>query len=203
MAAAEVALGCAQPEGGCTLTEEGHTLMRAALTEEEGRAALEEGRAAFMAAERELVPLILLLQERIKPHNIPCTRNDEHEAAQVELKRIKADLCLAKMLLSDLEMSTRSMVELPTRRELGARVKGHRETLALLESHLACNVVELEMNRCLEEATSVTMIHTTSGFQSRARRLLAAIIPATSSGQAREKKAGAAAPAFPLTCALV
>lgn len=211
MADAEVAArGCAQAEAGCTSTEEGHTtLVRAAPTAmpaestAERTATAEEG--CFRDAERELVPLILLLQERMKSPSI--TRNDEDETARVELKRIKADLRLAKVLLSDMEMSARSMVEAPTRRELGTKVKGHRDTIALIESHLACSDVMRTGSEILSELAeshaSVTMIHQTSGFQLRAQRLFRAMTT-TGSGQAREKKAGAAAPASPLTtCALV
>ena len=166
-----------------------------------------------METGREFVALVVPLQERINTLGAP-NGEPPAEAARAELKRIKADLRLAKQLLLDMEMSTRSIVE-PTRRELFARVQGHRETLAFLESHLACHLsgdpdaasgimLELERNRDL--LMNVTMIHNTSGFISRAQRLLRQM--STTSGQALGEKAGAAAPAPPSplstrTCALV
>jgi hypothetical protein len=202
-------------------TEGGHALpvVRAALTTMPAESAA-EGAAArtateeafFMETGREFVALVVPLQERINTLGAP--NGEPAEAARAELKRIKADLCLAKQLLLDMEMSTRSIVE-PTRRELFARVQGHRETLAFLESHLACHLsgvpdaasaamLELERNSAL--LMRVTMIHNTSGFISRAQRLLRKM--PTTSGQALGEKAGAAAPAPPSplstrTCALV
>ena len=199
--------------------EDGHSLpvVRAAFTAmpAEGAAArtVTGEEAFFMETEREFVALVVPLQERINTLGAP--NGEPAEAARAELKRIKADQCHAKQLLLDMEMSARSIVE-PTRRELGARWQGHRETLAFLESRLACHLPEAadaasstmqELDRNREILHRVTMIHSTSGFLSRAQRLLRKM---TTSGQAFGEKAGAAAPApsspSPLstrTCALV
>jgi hypothetical protein len=200
--------------------EDGHSLpvVRAALTTMPGEGAAARTvtgeEASFMETEREFVALVVPLQERINTLGAP-NGGEPAEAARAELKRIKADLCLAKQLLLDMEMSARSIVE-PTRRELGARWQGHRETLAFLESRLACHLPEAadaasstmqELDRNREILHRVTMIHSTSGFLSRAQRLLRKM---TTSGHAFGEKAGAAAPApsspSPLstrTCALV
>jgi Mg-chelatase subunit ChlI len=154
----------------------------------------------FERAEREFVALTVALQERVTSLGAPPGNT---EAAQAEQRSLKTELCAAKQLLCDLEISARSTAG-PTRIELGARLRGHKETVASLAKHPALAAADDvnastmdELDRHRESRMCIGMLHDTSGFQSRARRLLRQLTAA--SGQAREKKAGAAAP----SCAIV
>lgn len=78
---------------------------------------------AFMDAEGGLVALPPTMQERVTSLGLPRSNGEPaSEAARAELKRIKADLCHAKQLLLDMEMSALSIAEPTRRRDLGARI---------------------------------------------------------------------------------
>ena len=89
--------------------------------------------ASFMDTEREFKTITTALPTRI---NTLLNYESNPEAAQSELKRIKAELHSAKQLSSDMEMSARGIAE-PTRRELGDKIRVHKETLATLTKDLA------------------------------------------------------------------
>ena len=58
------------------------------------------------------------------------------DAAQTELRRIKSDMSTAKQHSMDMEIAARGIGE-PTRRELGNKIRIHKETLATLAKDLA------------------------------------------------------------------
>ena len=89
--------------------------------------------ASFMDTEREFKQITTSLPTRI---NTLVNYESNPEAAQAELKRIKADLHAAKQLSSDMEMAARGIAE-PTRRELGDKNRVHKETLVTLTKDLA------------------------------------------------------------------
>ncbi len=57
------------------------------------------------------------------------------DKAQSEIRRIMADLSTAKQRVSDMEMANRSIPE-PTRRELGNKIRTHKDSLATLQKDL-------------------------------------------------------------------
>jgi vesicle transport through interaction with t-SNAREs protein 1 len=106
--------------------------------------------ASFMDTEREFKQLTVQLQPRI---NSLVNYESSPEAAASELKKIKAELHSAKQLLSDMEMSARGIAE-PTRRELGDKNRGHKETLASLSKDLAAAEAKFDRSALLGRGAS-------------------------------------------------
>src|SRR5690348_14012384 len=89
--------------------------------------------AAFQDYEREFVQVTTQLPTRI---NALLNYESNADAAQTELRRIKSDLSQAKQLAMDMEIAARSIGE-PTRRELGNKIRIHKETLTSLAKDLS------------------------------------------------------------------
>lgn len=89
--------------------------------------------AAFNDYEREFQQVTTSLPTRI---NGLIAYENNADNAQAELRRIKGDLSQAKQLAMDMEIAARGIGE-PTRRELGNKIRIHKETLATLGRDLA------------------------------------------------------------------
>ena len=88
--------------------------------------------AAFTDCEREFNSLTNPLPARI---NTLLNYESSSDAASTELRRIKGEMSQAKQLAMDMEIAARSIGE-PTRRELGNKIRIHKETLATLQKDL-------------------------------------------------------------------
>lgn len=89
--------------------------------------------AAFTDYEKEFTQVTSQLPTRI---NALLSYETNADAAQTELRRIKMDLSNSKQLAMDMEIAARGIGE-PTRRELGNKIRLHKETLATLARDLA------------------------------------------------------------------
>jgi hypothetical protein len=88
--------------------------------------------AAFNDYEREFTLLTSALPTRI---NTLLNYESSSDAASSELRRIKGEMSQAKQLAMDMEIAARGIAE-PTRRELGNKIRIHKETLATLQKDL-------------------------------------------------------------------
>ena len=89
--------------------------------------------AAFVDYEREFTATTSSLPTRI---NALLNYESNADSAQTELRRIKGEMSQAKQLAMDMEIAARGIGE-PTRRELGNKIRIHKETLTTLGRDLA------------------------------------------------------------------
>jgi hypothetical protein len=118
-----------------------------------------------MDTEREFKNITVQLQPRI---NSLVNYESNPEAAQAELKKIKAELHSAKQLSSDMEMSARGIAE-PTRRELGDKIRGHKETLASLAKDLAAAEAKFDRSALLGSRTAAQALEYDKSLAQRER----------------------------------
>jgi len=88
--------------------------------------------AAFGDYEQEFKTLCAQLPTRI---NTLVQYESNADKAQTEIRRIMSDLATAKQRVSDMEMANRSIPE-PTRKELGNKIRGYKDSLATLQKDL-------------------------------------------------------------------
>lgn len=89
--------------------------------------------AAFVDYEKEFTLLTNSLPTRI---NALLNYESSNDAAATELRRIKGEMSQAKQLAMDMEIAARGIGE-PTRRELGNKIRIHKETLQTLQKDLS------------------------------------------------------------------
>jgi hypothetical protein len=82
--------------------------------------------------EKEFVALSSALPTRI---STLVNYESNEDKGKSEVRSIKTEIATAKQLLSDMEMSNRTIGE-PTKRELGKKISMHRETMKTLEKDL-------------------------------------------------------------------
>lgn len=87
---------------------------------------------AFGDSEAEFKALCAQLPTRI---NTLVQYESNADKAQSEIRRIMSDLATAKQRVSDMEMANRSIPE-PTRKELGNKIRGYKDSLATLQKDL-------------------------------------------------------------------
>lgn len=90
------------------------------------------------------------------------------DAAQSELRRIKADLSSAKQFLSDMEMANRSIPE-PTRRELGNKIRMYKDSIGSLTKDLGGAEQKFSRNSLMGGAGSNRPMDFDKSQDSRAR----------------------------------
>jgi len=88
--------------------------------------------AAFTDYEKEFTQVVNSLPARI---NTLLNYESSADSAQTELRRIKGEMSQAKQLAMDMEIAARGIAE-PTRREMGNKIRIHKETLATLSKDL-------------------------------------------------------------------
>lgn len=106
--------------------------------------------AAFQDYEKEFTLLTNSLPTRI---NTLLNYESSSENAQVELRRIKQEMSQSKQLAMDMEIAARGISE-PTRRELGNKIRIHKETLATLQKDLSAAEAKFDRAALLGGRTS-------------------------------------------------
>jgi chromosome segregation ATPase len=87
---------------------------------------------AFGDSEQEFKTICAQLPTRI---NTLVQYESNADKAQGEIRRIMSELATAKQRVSDMEMANRSIPE-PTRKELGNKIRGYKDSLATLQKDL-------------------------------------------------------------------
>ena len=101
--------------------------------------------AAFTDYEKEFTLLTNSLPARI---NTLLNYESSSDNAQTELRRIKQEMSQSKQLAMDMEIAARGIAE-PTRRELGNKIRIHKETLATLQKDLSAAEAKFDRSALL------------------------------------------------------
>jgi hypothetical protein len=106
--------------------------------------------AAFTDYEKEFTQVVNSLPARI---NSLLNYESNADNAQTELRRMKGEMSQAKQLVMDMEIAARGIAE-PTRREMGNKIRIHKETLATLTKDLQQAEAKFDRNALMGGARS-------------------------------------------------